>query len=148
MKTLTPEQLEKRKRINKFAVPFMIISVLFLIIVLIIPSDDAKDEKLEQPKYTQAQLDSIKHHNHVFSQFDPNSGIHYKSAIAIQDKMNDPESFVHVETTYKDLAENGLMVFTKFRGKNGFGGVVTQTYVTRVDTTGTVTFINEYKPGI
>lgn len=44
----------------------------------------------------------------------------------VKNKMNDPESFEHVETTYYDRADGYLNVKMVFRGKNGFGGTITQ----------------------
>lgn len=50
----------------------------------------------------------------------------------IKMSMNDPKSFEHVKTTYIDYGTH-LMVTTTFRGKNGFGGVVKQRVVAKVD---------------
>jgi RNA polymerase subunit RPABC4/transcription elongation factor Spt4 len=38
-------------------------------------------------------------------------------------KMNDPESYQHVKTTY-DLGETTVIVTTIYRGKNSYGGVI------------------------
>ncbi|WP_371380852.1 hypothetical protein [Sporomusa aerivorans] len=43
----------------------------------------------------------------------------------IKNNMNDPKSYEHVETRYSIDYDQGIAtVVTKFRGKNGFGGVV------------------------
>ncbi len=57
--------------------------------------------------------------------------------------MNDPESFEAVKTTYSDLDSAGLIVRTTFRGKNAFGGKVTQTFISKVDTAGNVISLHE-----
>jgi hypothetical protein len=38
--------------------------------------------------------------------------------------MNDPDSYKHVETRYSEDGKT-IIVMTTFRGKNAFGGVVT-----------------------
>ncbi len=44
--------------------------------------------------------------------------------------MNDPDSYSHVQTTYIDQGDY-LIVQTKFRGKNAFGGMIMQTITAR-----------------
>lgn len=43
----------------------------------------------------------------------------------IKDRMNDPSSFEHVETRYNDDGSN-LKLYMKYRGKNGFGAILTK----------------------
>ena len=46
---------------------------------------------------------------------------------AIKERMNDPDSFEHVETRYgEDESTGTIRIRTKFRGKNAFGGTITQ----------------------
>lgn len=49
----------------------------------------------------------------------------------VQDRMNDPESFQHVQTLYVDRGEF-LQVSMKYRGKNAFGGTVTESVQAKV----------------
>jgi len=63
-----------------------------------------------------------------FSQWD---GSHLKLAAKIKLSMNDPDSYSHVSTTYIDKGTY-LIVKTKFRGKNAFGGIVLQTMKAKV----------------
>jgi hypothetical protein len=65
----------------------------------------------------QARTDSIA------SQFSLWDGSHTVLKEMIKDAMNDPDSFEHDETTYRDDGDF-ITVQTKYRGKNGFGGVV------------------------
>ena len=51
--------------------------------------------------------------------------------------MNDPDSYEHVETRFRDEGEY-IFVITKFRGKNAFGGTVTNTISAKVDFDGDV----------
>jgi hypothetical protein len=69
-----------------------------------------------------------------FSQWD---GSHRNVEAAIKARMNDPDSYKHVETKYKETS-TGAVIYTKFRGKNGFGAVITNAAVATVDFDGTV----------
>jgi hypothetical protein len=69
-----------------------------------------------------------------FSQWD---GSHRKVEAAIKARMNDPDSYKHVETRFTETP-TGAIIFTKFRGTNGFGGVITTTAVATVDHDGEV----------
>ena len=51
--------------------------------------------------------------------------------------MNDPDSYEHVRTVYWDRGDH-LVVMTTFRGKNAFGGVVTNSVKARVSLDGQV----------
>ena len=55
----------------------------------------------------------------------------------IKKSMNDPDSYKHVETSYWDMNTH-LVVKTTFRGKNGFGGVITSYVKAKVDLDGNV----------
>lgn len=49
----------------------------------------------------------------------------------VRNRMNDPESFQHVQTLYVDRGEY-LQVSMKYRGKNAFGGTVTESVQAKV----------------
>ena len=55
----------------------------------------------------------------------------------IKDNMNDPDSYEHVKTTYLETP-NYLVVTTKYRGKNKFGGLVLQESMFKVNYEGQV----------
>lgn len=55
-----------------------------------------------------------------FSSWD---GSHRKLTDAVKDAMNDPKSFEHVETLYRDRGDSLFLTMT-FRGKNKFGGTI------------------------
>ena len=59
--------------------------------------------------------------------------------------MNDPKSYEHVETVYWDMDDH-LIVRTKFRGKNVFGGVVLNWILAKVDIDGNVLSIIHQGP--
>lgn len=91
------------------------------------PSD--KPSKLDKP------TDSRK--ERIEQQFSPWDGSHRGLTRAIKDAMNDPRSYEHVETVYRDEGSR-LWVRTTFRGKNAFGGVVKNWTEARVDLDGNV----------
>jgi hypothetical protein len=64
-------------------------------------------------------------------------GSHRGLTKVIMSTMNDPGSYEHVETTYIDKGDY-LIVKTTFRGKNAFGGVVTNWVQAKVDLDGNV----------
>lgn len=56
--------------------------------------------------------------------FDGWDGSHIELTKIIKASMNDPDSYKHVETKYGDKGDY-IIVSTTFRGKNAFGGVIT-----------------------
>lgn len=56
---------------------------------------------------------------------------------AVKSQMNDPESFEHVKTRYIDNGEDVTVIMT-FRGKNGFGGVLTKEATAKVNLKGKI----------
>jgi len=64
-------------------------------------------------------------------------GSHRGLTKVIKESMNDPSSYEHVDTVYWDKGDY-LIVKTTFRGKNAFGGVVTNWVEAKVDLNGNV----------
>lgn len=62
----------------------------------------------------------------IEQQFSKWDGSHVALERIIKKSMNDPDSYKHVETKYGDKGDY-ILVETTFRGKNAFGGVVTNT---------------------
>lgn len=73
----------------------------------------------------------------IESQFSAWNGAHRNLERVIKESMNDPDSFKHVETVYRDKGDH-LIVSTTFRGKNAFGGIVKNTVVAKVSLDGVV----------
>lgn len=73
----------------------------------------------------------------IESQFSGWSGSHTVLEKTIISTMNDPDSYEHVETRYGDKGDY-LIISTKFRGKNKFGGVITQVVTAKVDLNGNI----------
>jgi hypothetical protein len=96
--------------------------------------------RLPTPTETPAQIAEKKKNERDKSirlQFSAWDGSHYNLEKHIKKNMNDPDSYKHVETRYVDL-ETYLIVTTTFRGKNGFGGVVTNNITAKVDMNGNI----------
>jgi TM2 domain-containing membrane protein YozV len=70
----------------------------------------------------------------AFSAWD---GSHIMLTQFIKDNMNDPKSYDHVETRYRDDGDY-ITVQVKFRGKNAFGGVVLNTIIAKCSLDGQV----------
>jgi hypothetical protein len=69
-----------------------------------------------------------------FSKWD---GSHLALERHIIKSMNDPDSYEHVDTSYIDY-KNHLIVLTKFRGKNAFGGTVVNSISAKVSIDGEI----------
>lgn len=97
------------------------------------------EEKIEQENRAKFALERSKLIEKQFSAWD---GSHRNLEKAIKASMNDPASYEHVKTTYTDLGEF-LIVKTVFRGKNAFGGTITNTVSAKVGMDGNVIKILE-----
>lgn len=86
-----------------------------------------------------ASLDTpeVTHKKRIESGFSAWDGSHRQLTKIIKKSMNDPDSYDHVETTYKDTGKD-LLIITKYRGKNGFGGVVINSLKAKADYDGNV----------
>lgn len=124
----------------------------------------AKEEKTEtkkqEPSLTQAQKDSIvkerqtadsianiskakeNRKKEIEQQFSSWDGSHRNLERYIKQNMNDPDSYEHVSTQYWDMGDH-LVVLTKYRGKNAYGGKVLAMTKAEVDMQGNVVRIME-----
>lgn len=68
----------------------------------------------------------------IEKQFSSWNGAHKKLQKLIKQNMNDPDSYEHIETRYKNLGDV-LAVETKYRGTNSFGAKVIQTTIAKCD---------------
>lgn len=73
----------------------------------------------------------------VEAQFSAWDGSHTNLVGLIKKTMNDPGSYEHVETKFRDDGEY-IMVYTKFRGKNAFGAKIIDEVAAKVDINGQV----------
>ena len=72
--------------------------------------------------------------NSQFSEWDES---HPALSRLIKDNLNDPDSYEHAETLFRD-DEDYIFVITKYRAKNGFGAKVLNTVSAKVDFEGNV----------
>jgi hypothetical protein len=71
----------------------------------------------------------------VEAQFSGWDGSHRGMERMIKASMNDPGSYEHIETRYRDMGTK-IRVTEKFRGRNGFGGMVVNTVTADFDLNG------------
>jgi len=90
-----------------------------------------KARKLEQENLKKNRKELI---DKQFSAWD---GSHPALTRMIKESMNDPDSYDHMETKFRDDG-NTLFVITKFRGANAFGGKVINSVSAKVDLSGNV----------
>lgn len=67
----------------------------------------------------------------ISKQFNALYGDHLQLTQLIKSKMKNPDSFENIKTTYLDKGDY-LIVETKYRGTNGFGGVVPNGVIAKV----------------
>jgi hypothetical protein len=75
-------------------------------------------------------------------QFSTWDGSHKNLAHYIKQKMNDPDSYEHIETKYS-VYDTFIVVTTKFRGKNLFGAKVINEIQAQVDFRGIVVLVDD-----
>lgn len=100
-----------------------ILSAITLVLFLFLAVGSSEDESNPEPQTRKEKIES------QFSSWD---GSHRKLEALIKESMNDPKSYEHVETKYWDMTDH-LVVLTTFRGKNAFGGTVTNWVKAKVD---------------
>ncbi len=101
---------------------------IFLLVILIIgyfgckscESDSSQSVSQTKPEIPKTTNDLIQ------EQFSAWDGSHRKLKELIKATMNDPKSFDHVKSGYVENTDGTISVYTTFRGKNVFGGVVTK----------------------
>lgn len=104
---------------------------LAVLLVLAVGTADSGGNKSAPRTKEESRKERIEKH---FSAWD---GSHRGLTALIKKTMNDPSSYEHVETVYWDKGDH-LVVKTTFRGKNAFGGVVTNWVMAKVDLNGNV----------
>ena len=96
-----------------------------------------KEEELEKQRTAKERENIVNPKDRrkkiIEKQFSRWDGSHRTLAERIKSTMNDPDSFEHVETLYWDTGDNTIVVQTTFRGKNIYGGVVTNTVKAKVN---------------
>lgn len=76
----------------------------------------------------------------IEAQFSPN-GEHYELAKMIKESMHNPDSYEFVSGEHW-INSNGTFASLKYRGTNGFGGIVTEEVVATLDCNGNIVSIS------
>lgn len=119
---MEPKPKSKWKRWHKIA---LVIIVLITIGIFQTTSEDTKT--VEASTLTQAQNDSAARQETLTKAFSQWDGSQENLVKYVKDNMNDPESFEHVKTNYWDNGKSDTIIIKMtYRGKNAFGGVVTE----------------------
>jgi hypothetical protein len=118
---------------------------LFLVFIsLVMVGRSLENDVTVKPTETKTIAPAVSEQQLIENQFDLWDGSHKKLVKVIKSDMNDPESFKHVETRYID--KDGYLLLTMlFRGKNAFGGVVTNKVVALAEASSGDIFSIEYQ---
>lgn len=132
--------------------------IIVIVLVLVIIGSFVKEDKPEaaaatlKVPLTTAQRDSAykaqkaqdsidaaaNRQKRIEKLFSPWDGSNRSLVKLVKENMNDPKSFEHAETKFWDVGENTIVILMKYRGKNAFGGVVTETIKAESDLNGNI----------
>jgi len=103
---------------------------------------------IPQPTWTPqptATIDPFKaRQDKIKEQFSFWDGSHTNLVAFVKERMHNPKSFEHVETTFADGGiDYGVIVTMRYRGTNTFGAIVTNNITARVDINGNIIEITE-----
>jgi hypothetical protein len=117
----------------KTAATIIILAVFGIIIGVIVGGGGSSDSRDPTPKTAEEiRRDMIE------GQFSAWDGSHRKLVQYVKNGMNDPGSYEHVETQFRDDGDSVFLIMT-FRGNNAFGAKVANTvYATANPTTGEI----------
>jgi hypothetical protein len=118
----------KTQKLTKHLLSFL--TVCFFIFIAFGSDDEENNTNADGTPKTERQIK-------VESQFSAWDGSHRGLTNLIKKSMNDPDSYEHIETRFKDNTDH-IFIITKFRGANAFGGKVITTVSAKVDFSGNV----------
>lgn len=107
-----------------------VLTVCFFIFIAFGSDDEESKTNADGTTKTERQIE-------VEKQFSAWDGSHSGLTALIKKSMNDPDSYEHIETRFNDEGDY-ILVITKFRGANAFGGKVINTVSAKVDFSGNV----------
>ncbi len=115
------------KKIKRIHVLYAVCVVLFSF--FFITECDLFKEKMSDEERFELEYPDLAKIDKQFSTWD---GSHIAFKTIIKNAMHDPSSFKHVSTSHSYTKKNEYITVTMiFRGKNLYGGVVTQTAIAR-----------------
>ena len=132
MKNVKWSDLNKSAKFFVISVSFFVCIAFMVLVTELFGSNDKKNSQASQE--VKKVLTRVEQIENQFSAWD---GSHIKLTREIKKTMNDPESFDHIETRFKDLG-NEIVIHESFRGKNAFGGLVINKVIATVDVEGNV----------
>lgn len=135
--TPAPAPQTKKKRLPRWArIALWVLGVWTLLAIILPKGSDEPEVSTAPPMAT--PIDSATQRRELIErQFSVWDGSHPGVTRAIKASMNDPKSYDHVETVFWDRGDY-LLIRTRFRGKNAFGGVILNTVNAKVDFSGNV----------
>lgn len=119
---------------KKFSLLKLILIISGVLILVGLFSPEGKEDQFA------SSLQKLQDLNHQFSIWD---GSYVPLTKLIKEQMNDPSSYEHVNTTYRDLGDH-LIVTTVFRGKNAFGAIMKNSITVKTDSSGNITELINY----
>lgn len=128
---------QKKKRLPRWARIALWVLGVWTVLAIILPKGSDEPEVSTAPPVATPIDSATQRRELIESQFSVWDGSHIGVTKAIKASMNDPKSYDHVETVFWDRGDY-LLIRTRFRGKNAFGGVILNTVNAKVDFQGNV----------
>jgi len=116
---------------KKIILALSIIFILLMVIFALIPkikSDNSTNSGFKNDSTAREEI--------LKKSFSAWDGSHKTLVEFVKSNMNDPESFEHVKTNYWDNGRDTIIIKMTYRGKNGFGGVLTKIVRAEADISG------------
>lgn len=121
---------------------FAIFASLFFIMVLIILFG-SDENSVPNTELTQAQKDSTVRRQKIEEAFSKWDGSHVNLVNYVKKKLNDPSSFEHVQTTFRDYGDSTIFIIMDYRAKNGFGALMKASIKAEAKLDGTLLSVTE-----
>jgi hypothetical protein len=111
--------------------------IVLFFLFLAFGSDDSGSSSSSSSSSTPSTPKVMTRQDSIESQFSAWDGSHRTLERLIKDNMNDPDSYEHIETRYRD-DKTSIFLYTKFRGANAFGGKVINEVTAKADINGNI----------
>ena len=108
--------------------------ILFILVMIVFSIAAITCENEPEKPLTKKEI----HEQNIQKLFSGWDGSHIKLTEKIKQSLNDPKSYEHIETTYRDL-DSFLIINTTFTAKNAFGGTLKKEVSVVSDTLGNIT---------
>ncbi len=115
-----------------------------LIVILIVEAiifnscDDGESSKSNSTYSSESKTPKVEtRKDKIESQFSAWDGSHYNLERLIVKNLKGPDSYEHIETRYGDKGDF-ILVVTKYRARNSFGGMIVEQVAAKVDIEGNI----------